>query len=38
MAGLLRGRPADSLSPYEAVVRSFGYWQILTPDEHREVR
>ena len=38
MAGLLRGRPVDSLSPYEAVVRSFGYWQILTPDEHREVR
>jgi TolB-like protein/Tfp pilus assembly protein PilF len=38
MAALLRARPVDSLSPYEAVVRSFGYWQILTPEEHYAVR
>jgi serine/threonine protein kinase/tetratricopeptide (TPR) repeat protein len=38
MSGLLRERPAGSLSPYEAVVRCFGYFQILSPDEHRAVR
>jgi non-specific serine/threonine protein kinase len=38
MAALLRARPVNSLSPYEAVVRSFGYWQILTPEEHYAVR
>jgi len=38
MSALLRTRPADSLSPYEIVVRSFGYFQLLSPDEHRAMR
>jgi serine/threonine protein kinase len=38
MAALLRTRPADTLSPYEIVVRSFGYFQLLSPDEHRAMR
>jgi len=38
MASLFQGRPAESLSPYEAVVRSFGYWNVIKAEEHREVR
>jgi len=38
MAALFHGRPAESLSPYEAVVRSFNYWHVLKADEHAEVR
>jgi non-specific serine/threonine protein kinase len=38
MAALFRKRPAESLSPYEAVVRSFGYWHVINAEEHAEVR
>jgi adenylate cyclase len=34
----LRGRDPGQLSPYEAVLRSFGYGYRMTPDEHAVVR
>lgn len=34
----LRGRSPDQLSPYEAVLRSFGYGYRMTPEEHATVR
>ena len=34
----LRSRPQDALSPYEAVLRSFGYGYRITPEEHAIVR
>ena len=34
----LRSREPDQLSPYEAVLRSFGYGYRVTPEEHLEVR
>jgi len=34
----LRGRSPDQLSPYEAVLRSFGYGYRMTPEEHLLVR
>jgi TolB-like protein len=36
MGLVARGKAVTS--PYEAVLRGLGYWQVLTADEHREVR
>ncbi len=38
MAVLAKAKPAASLSPYEAVLRSFSYWRLLTAEEHLETR
>ena len=38
MSNTLRGRAPDQLTPYEAVIRSFGYYERITPEEHAEVR
>jgi len=38
MSEALRGRDPDGLTPYEAVLRSFGYVERLTAEEHAEVR
>jgi len=34
----VRGRPIDKLSPYEALMRGFGYHFRLSPDEHAQAR
>jgi len=34
----VRGRPRDEMTPYEALMRGFGYHFRLTPDEHAEAR
>ena len=34
----VRGKEATQLSPYEALMRGFGYHHRLTPDEHAEAR
>jgi TolB-like protein/Tfp pilus assembly protein PilF len=38
MSEALRDTPADQLTPYEAVLRSFGYGYRQTPEEHAAVR
>ncbi len=38
MSEALRDKPADQLTPYEAVLRSFGYGYRQTPEEHAAVR
>ena len=38
IAEAVRGLDADRLSPYEALMRGFGYHQRLTPVEHRDAR
>jgi len=38
MSESLRGRSAGDYSAHEAVVRTFGYWERVTPGEHAEVR
>ena len=38
MSESLRSKAPEQLSPYEAVLRSFGYYERLTPDEHATVR
>lgn len=38
MSEALRGRRPEELTPYEAVLRSFGYLERLNGDEHAEVR
>ncbi|MFN2384699.1 MAG: protein kinase [Thermoanaerobaculia bacterium] len=38
MSESLRGRSAGEYSAHEAVLRAFGYWERVTPEEHREVR
>ena len=38
MSESLRSKAPEQLSPYEAVWRSFGYYERLTPDEHATVR
>jgi len=38
MSDAVRGKAVDALSPYEAVLRSFGYFARFTPDEHAAVR
>jgi TolB-like protein len=38
MSESLRGRNAGQYSAHEAVLRAFGYWERMTPEEHAEVR
>ena len=38
MSSALRSKPSDQLSPYEALLRSFGYGERRTPDEHAAAR
>jgi len=38
MSESLRGRSAGEYSAHEAVLRAFGYWERMTPEEHAEVR
>ena len=38
MSGAVRSRAPEGLSPYEAVLRSFGYSEQLTAEEHAQVR
>ncbi len=38
MSESLRSKAEDQLTPHEAVIRSFGYLERLTPDEHAQVR
>ncbi len=38
MSEALRRKGPDQLSPYEAVLRSFGYYERITPEEHAKVR
>ncbi len=38
MATEVKRRPMESATPYEAVLRQFSYWHIISPEEHREVR
>jgi TolB-like protein/cytochrome c-type biogenesis protein CcmH/NrfG/predicted Ser/Thr protein kinase len=38
MSESLRGRSAGQYSAHEAVLRAFGYWERMIPEEHAEVR
>ena len=38
MSEIVRLKPPDQLSPYEALLRSFGYFENIAPDEHAIVR
>src|SRR6266536_2078506 len=38
MSESLRGRSAGEYSAHEAMLRAFGYWERMTPEEHAEVR
>jgi tetratricopeptide (TPR) repeat protein len=38
MSAAVRLKPIDELNPYEAVLRTFGYYERLTPDEHAATR
>ncbi len=38
MSESLRGKTAGEYSAHEAVLRAFGYWERVTPEEHAEVR
>jgi TolB-like protein/Tfp pilus assembly protein PilF len=38
MSETLRGRKPHELTPYETVLRAFGFYERMTPDEHAEVR
>jgi len=38
MSESLRGRNAGEYSAHEAMLRAFGYWERMTPQEHAEVR
>lgn len=38
MSESLRARSAGQYSAHEAVLRAFGYWERMTPEEHAEVR
>jgi TolB-like protein len=38
MSEAVRRKPPDRLSSYEAVLRSFGYFERITPDEHAAMR
>lgn len=38
MSASLRGRKPHGLTPYEAVLRAFVFYERVTPDEHAEVR
>jgi TolB-like protein/cytochrome c-type biogenesis protein CcmH/NrfG len=38
MSEAVRSKPAEELSPYEALLRAFGYYSRVTPQEHAAVR
>ncbi len=38
MAAVVKRRPMESATPYEAVLRQFSYFHIISPEEHLEVR
>ena len=38
MSEAIRSRPVDQLSPYEAMLRGFGYYVRLTAEDHAEAR
>jgi TolB-like protein len=38
MSATLRGKSEDALTPHEAVLRAFSYFERVTPDEHLVVR
>jgi TolB-like protein/Tfp pilus assembly protein PilF len=38
LSELIRSRPVDELSPYEAMLRGFGYYVRLTAEDHIEAR
>jgi TolB-like protein/Tfp pilus assembly protein PilF len=38
MTESLRGKSVDEYSPLEALLRAFGYWERVVPEEHAEVR
>jgi serine/threonine protein kinase/tetratricopeptide (TPR) repeat protein len=38
MSEAVRSRPIDQLSPYEALLRAFGYYERVTPEEHAVAR
>ena len=38
MSESLRGKSPGQYSAHEAVLRAFGYWERMTPEEHAEVR
>jgi len=38
MSESLRGRRVGEYSAHEAMLRAFGYWERMTPEEHAEVR
>ncbi len=38
MSESLRGRKVGQYSAHEAMLRAFGYWERMTPEEHAEVR
>ena len=38
MSEVLRSKADDELTPHEAVIRAFGYYERFTPEEHAQVR
>ena len=38
MSEIVRNRPVDQLSPYEALLRSMGYFERVTPEAHADAR
>jgi TolB-like protein/Tfp pilus assembly protein PilF len=38
MSEAVRSKPGEKLSPYEALLRAFGYFERVTPEEHALVR
>jgi TolB-like protein/Tfp pilus assembly protein PilF len=38
IASVIRGKPSDQLTPYEAVLRVFSFHERMTPEEHAELR
>jgi len=38
MSEAVRSKPIDQLSPYEALLRAFGYYERVTPEEHAAAR
>ena len=38
MSNAVRHKPVDELTPYEALLRSFGYYERVVPEEHAVVR
>jgi serine/threonine protein kinase/Tfp pilus assembly protein PilF len=38
MSEILRSKAHDELTPHEAVIRAFGYYERFTPEEHAQVR